>query len=232
MYRKLINLFLSEYTSIVNTFFSSLDQGIVSKRAKLFPGIFEGELSHSVPTVFQNFQQFVDSRGSVNPTFKFWSNFCFRDVLNYVGLYMAIRSRDYNLRGACIRQLVPLFHALDRTNYLRVVPIHMATLKTCPSYIVKELEAGAFAVSLSGFDYQCVALDEAHEMGINKQVKMAMNATNPEGLSRLTHYLPFRSKVNANISSQLKLSTNHNTNHSAHHTIVKNKYPPLHSEVG
>lgn len=108
------------------------------------------------------------------------------------------------LEAACIRSFAPLFHALDRPNYLKLLPLHIATVKVCPQGIFEKLQQGAFAVSITGRKTQCVALDEAQEMLINKEVKMAMNANDMEGLSRLVHYLPYRWKITKNKSSQVK----------------------------
>ncbi|KAJ8043226.1 hypothetical protein HOLleu_10221 [Holothuria leucospilota] len=74
---------------------------------------------------------------------------------------------------------------------------------------------------MTGLDNKCLALDEAHDMGINKEVKMAMNGTDPEGLNRLVHYLPYRSRINCNMIRQLKNQHPHTDYDAAHHTSVE-----------
>ncbi|CAC5419074.1 unnamed protein product [Mytilus coruscus] len=60
-----------------------------------------------------------------------------------------------------------------------------------------------FSVSITGKNYYCVALDEAHEMEINLKTKQAINAFSPTSLATLTHYLPYRAETLHNIKNQL-----------------------------
>ena len=46
-------------------------------------------------------------------TWKFWIQFVFQDVAAYIGLFLAIRSGDWSLRTACIKQMAPVFTAFD-----------------------------------------------------------------------------------------------------------------------
>ncbi|PIK52732.1 hypothetical protein BSL78_10365 [Apostichopus japonicus] len=62
----------------------------------------------------------------------------------------------------------------------------------------------AFAVSISGNDGCSVAFDEAHEMLINKEFKMAMTTTGMGSMSRLLHYLPYRARVLKNLKSEIQ----------------------------
>ncbi|KAJ8047412.1 hypothetical protein HOLleu_06401 [Holothuria leucospilota] len=180
-----------------------------SNGTNFFPQAWDGQLFSNIDVVFNSFKSFAATHCARDSTFKFWYGFVSRDMMSYAALYMAIRSRNFDLRSASIRQFAPLFHALDRPYYLKFVPLHIATLKICPHEILENLQKGAFAVSITGGNTQCVALDEAHEMAINKEVKMAMNATDIEGLSRLVHYLPYRSRVVKNISSQVYNPNSH-----------------------
>jgi hypothetical protein len=70
---------------------------------------------------------------NVSDTFKFWDTFIHVDFMSYLGLYLAIRSRDWDLRNASLKKLCCLFYAFDRHNYMRMIPYHLADLSTFPS---------------------------------------------------------------------------------------------------
>ncbi|PIK43063.1 hypothetical protein BSL78_20092 [Apostichopus japonicus] len=80
----------------------------------------------------------------------------------------------------------------------------MAELKQFPPDILSNFKKGAFAVSISGNDGCSVAFDEAHEMLINKEFKMAMTTTGMGSMSRLLHYLPYRARVLKNLKSEIQ----------------------------
>ncbi|XP_071949801.1 uncharacterized protein [Antedon mediterranea] len=155
------------------------------------------------PTCKDKFNEFCQRLCKSNATFRFWHNFVHRDMFHYIGLFLAIRSRNFSLRNACVLQVAPLFYALDRHRYLNILPFHIADLKSYPSHIRDFFSMGAFSVSITGDNWSCIAFDEAHEMVINKNVKMALTTTGQEGLTKLVHYLPHRTRSVCNLSSQL-----------------------------
>ena len=157
-----------------------------------------------------DFHQYCSQCASKMPTFKFWNLFVHRDMISYMGLYLAIRSRNFRLRNVCVRLLAPVFHALDRHVYLRIIPHSLADLKQFPTHILQEFHAGGFTVSFRGNAYSSVAFDEAHEMAINRNVKMAMTTTSDGKLSCLAQYLPHRARSFTNLNEQIanvKVST-------------------------
>ncbi|CAC5358481.1 unnamed protein product [Mytilus coruscus] len=84
-----------------------------------------------------------------------------------------------------------------------MIPYHLADLQTFPQSVLDHFEAGCFSVSITGKNYYCVALDEAHEMEINLKTKQAINSFSPTSLATLTHYLPYRAETLHNIKNQL-----------------------------
>ena len=112
--------------------------------------------------------------------------------MSYLGLYLGIRSRNWNLRNVSLKQLNCLFYAFDRHNYLRMIPYHLADLKTFPKPVLDHFQAGCFAVSISGDNYYSFAVDESHEMVINARTKQAIHSFSPTALTALTLYLPYR----------------------------------------
>ena len=72
-----------------------------------------------------------------------------------------------------------------------------------PDEIQEKFAAGRFSVSITGRPWHSVGLDEAHEMLINKDCKMAVVRPTKEFVSRMALYFPFRSRVMHNFQHQL-----------------------------
>lgn len=64
-------------------------------------------------------------------------------------------------------------------------------------------EAGSFTVSLKGSAGQNVAIDEAHEMCINRDMKMATTRATPAYLQKTVHFLKYRIESHKNLLAQL-----------------------------
>ena len=97
-------------------------------------------------------------------------NFTFRDCHAYMCLHSAIRTANWNLRLSSLKEMTPLFFAYDRDHYQKKLPYHFADLLSFPQNIMDCLKS-AWTVSLKGNRGHNVALDEAHEMCINKDLK-------------------------------------------------------------
>ncbi len=96
-----------------------------------------------------------------------------------------------------------LFTACDRPVYQRLVPQHIYDLLTLPLPILSHLHAGGFAVRFTTTEWHAVAIDECHEMKINKDAKMAVVRPTPEKMTHLSNYLPFRAACLNNFTDQL-----------------------------
>ncbi|XP_065198289.1 uncharacterized protein LOC135829829 [Sycon ciliatum] len=148
---------------------------------------------HSKTPTMEELEEFANQQD--DDLWSFWRRFYFRDAIAYISLWSAIRGRDWSCRIAAIKMAAPLFHALDRTTYLRLVPRHLAHLQSMPPSILRSLQSGCFSVSLNGTYFNSVALDEAHEMKINKDMKMSMVHPEAASIDRLTYYLPHRAAL-------------------------------------
>ena len=77
-------------------------------------------------------------------------------------LYLSMRGGLWDLR---LEYLAPLF---DRPHYQK--PIYMTSQK-CQMMCFIFFESGAFVCSITGTRMRSVAVDEAHEMLVNKDLK-------------------------------------------------------------
>ena len=101
------------------------------------------------------------------------NNSCLKVALR-VCLFTAIRSANWKLRLSSLKQMAPLLAAFDRPLYQKIIPHHLADILTYPEKIRQCFEHGAFVVSITGRPGHSVALDECHEMCINKDMKCAI----------------------------------------------------------
>ena len=70
---------------------------------------------------------------------------------------------------AAIKQMAALFTAFDRPNYKKLIPQHIVDMLTIPKEVLSNLQQGGFTVSILGRPCHSIAIDEAHEMCINRE---------------------------------------------------------------
>ena len=104
-------------------------------------------------------------------------------------LYVAIRSGNWSRRNSALKHIVVLFTAFDQHVYKVLIPHHLADVLEYPKEIVSCFEAGGFTVSMNGQDMNNIALDEAHEMAINKDMKIAVVRPSTEYLQKTAIFL-------------------------------------------
>ena len=66
-----------------------------------------------------------------------------------------------------------------------------------------KLKDGSFATSITGRPWHSVAIDEAHEMMINKDLKSAVVRPSRENMNRISLYLGHRMKLLHNLQTQV-----------------------------
>lgn len=155
---------------------------------------------------------FTEKLCNIDDTFKFWHDFIHRDCFSYISLYLSFRSSDWELRIAALKRLAPLFHAYDRHMYLRTIPKHLFDVLSMPETVITQLKAGGFSATITGKNWQQLALDEAHESYINLDVKQSVKRPSPELLDSMAVFLPYRASLQNNLNIQLG---NNNTGSSS-----------------
>jgi hypothetical protein len=138
----------------------------------------------------EEFHTWAERRAEGSKMWAFWWRFVHEDGWGYVALWLSIRSTNWDLRVAAYKRLAALFRAWDKTHYQREVPLHLAHLEQWPWYIVDALKADLWTVSIRGSPYKSIALDEAHEQLINRELKMSLSRpSGPENLLFRTNTL-------------------------------------------
>ena len=149
------------------------------------------------------FHQFVTKMASADENWKLWKQFTFEDCSAFASLYLAVRSGNWLLRVKSLKDMAPLFFAFHRPHYRKLISHHLADLVTIPSEILHHFQAGGFTVSITGKGWHSVAIDKAHEMLINKDLKSAIVRPGKENMNRLSLYLGHRAKLLHNIKHEL-----------------------------
>ena len=92
------------------------------------------QFSSQNPEFFAHFSRWLTSLADMDPNWKFWVNFVFRDAFSYFSLFFSIRSGIWDLRLG-IKQIEPLFAAFDRPHYQKLIPCHLHEVLLMPQEI-------------------------------------------------------------------------------------------------
>ena len=98
---------------------------------------------------------------------------------------------------AGIKDMSPLFLVFDRPTYRKLIPNHLTEVLTMPPGVLKHLQDGAFASSITDRALHCEAIDEAHEMKINREAKSLVVRPTEHNMHTISNSLPFRAKMMA-----------------------------------
>ena len=157
-------------------------------------------------------------------TFKFWNQFIREDCLCYVNLFIAMRTGNWNLRLASLKKMVPLFQAFDRQNYASIIPSHLSMIYALPDFIREHFERGAFVCSVKGNNFSDVGFDEAHEMLINKDCKMALTHSLPKDMNKLATTIQHQSKLLSHFEEEMGIVISTKYQHGLGMSVIKSEF--------
>ena len=146
-----------------------------------------------------NFKEFVDQMAKKDKVWSLWADFVFVNCYSYIMLYLGVRGSNWSLRLAGLKRMAPLFAAFDRDTYERIIPRHLADLKSFPTHVIQCLKEGGFTVNVTGRRFHAVAFDEAHEMCINKDMKGAVTHPTQAYLQKTSLFFNCRIKAFKNL---------------------------------
>ena len=100
---------------------------------------------------------------------------------------------------ASIKLMAPIFSAFDHLTYRRLIAQHLADVSSLPQIVLNTFRMGGFVVSISGRTWHSVAIDEAHEMKINKECKTSIVRPSRDYINRVAGYIPYRTSCLENL---------------------------------
>ncbi len=153
-------------------------------------------------TLQSEFKEFL-SVMSVDDNWSFWTSFVMNDLASYMAVFIGNRARKWDLRMAGIKEMAPLYLVFDRPTYRQVIPDHLTHMLTLPPEISKQFRAGGFSGAITTRKLHCEALDELHEMKINKEAKCMVVRPTEDNMHRISTSLPFRAQMMEKFISQL-----------------------------
>jgi hypothetical protein len=140
---------------------------------------------------------------------------------------VSIRQSNFKQYVDSLSKMIPLFFAMNHTNYARWLPVHLLDMrrlhKTAP-YVASKFEEGFFTVHKSSRHFPCMAIDQAHEQN-NAIVKGEGGAVglmeNQNALRRWMVSSPELARLVNEFEVDMNGEANHQIPVTAHHEVYK-----------
>ena len=125
---------------------------------------------------------------------QFWCNLL-HFLMVYFAYYMAIRSGNWVLHNACIKQSCDLLFAYARDKYEVLAVQTLSDVLTYPTAIIQQFEQGHWTASKLGVPFHNQALDELHETKINCGLKQVVSRPPYFQVVELSNFLAYLENV-------------------------------------
>ena len=187
--------YLGDIKSLLVSLITKLTEVSTDEELQDFRGTVHERFSTqlNLSGAFEDFTHFMEDIGKRQDTIRFWHQFVMKDCFAYLCLFIGIRYRNWMLRTCGIKLMAAVFSAFDRPIYQQLIPQHLLDIQRLPKPVLAHLQKGGFSVRLSPSEWHSVALDECHEMKVNKDAKLAIVRPSESKIVHLSNYLPFRS---------------------------------------
>ena len=115
--RLLLSLFLSkevpaDFLEFVSVWIKSFSPSEIQESTPRNLNQMLEDVSEKCQDFQKQFTKFLDKETERNQTFQFWCQFVFKDCFAYIALYLAMRSGNWYLRVAALKQMAALYSLL------------------------------------------------------------------------------------------------------------------------
>lgn len=145
----------------------------------------------------------------------------FQLMITILMLVRSFREANFKMLIAVLKDLAPLFFALDHTNYDRWLSVFIQDLQILPESnptLFKEFVDGKFAIQSTETKFSKMAFDQCHEQN-NKKIKATSG------------YINIVNQKNENFLRQLEISTPEIQEYLQNFENIKTDTPPKHKEA-
>ena len=151
--------------------------------------------------------------------FAFWDEYCSM-VTTLLQFLKAERTGNWKLHLSSTAAMLPQFFAMDRQNYARYLPVHLADVQklelTHPD-VYKEFAEGNHSISRSGQPFSQVSTDMALEQSINADSKSSGGvigiSQSPSGLERWFLTIHERASITSALKAMFGLQDGEQASH-------------------
>ena len=140
-------------------------------------------------------------------------------VFSMLSFVRSVRSGDWNLRLAAIRDFIKYFFAMDLRNYSAMSTLHLADMEALSVEDPETwscLQSGHWAPNKKGLNFCCLGADEALEQE-NRKLKVLGGlvgiSLQPETLTKYFLVAPYSAKISEQVTDSMKVKKETHEHH-------------------
>ena len=153
---------------------------------------------------------------SKSPTFQYWNTILSLELLGLT-FVRSQRETDFGLYVESLKEMTPMFFALDHQNYARWIPVHIHDMENLLAAIQEEFwDSGHWVISKTHKKFSAIPIDQAHEQN-NSHVNRCGGAVgltkNPVAFQRWMLSGPEQARLLTELEECVTRQNAHNQNH-------------------